>query len=422
MFRLNQRSRKDVDSGDRQVLADLAQLIGANLSGEENDPEIPEVPTGMAQRTIKSPPFSVFSVQFPVKSTFVVLSFLESRLPGVTFLTYKREDGSPPLDAVVFGRKAGMICDHPLAMRIMDDGLDPSLSSSQGTCMFGFDLRLVKDFAARPAAGEDGSHSFELSGPSLDKVTSWWNARNPIQDRVRSFMGVDLSSELTTIPGIDGKKNAKIQGTDPNFKEGGKMASPADAGISSTKTAIARASYQPDLTDSSMLQRSRAVVVDLGNACWTHRHFSEDIQTRQYRAPEVLIGSKYDTSADVWSLGCITFELLTGDLLFDPRAGEDYDRDEDHLAMFQELLGKMPKRLSLNGKYSKNFFDRKGNLKHIKQLKFWPIQDVLREKYHFSKEDSEAVADFMRPLLDFDPIARATALEALRSDWLRELD
>jgi serine/threonine-protein kinase SRPK3 len=34
------------------------------------------------------------------------------------------------------------------------------------------------------------------------------------------------------------------------------------------------------------------VIVDLGNACWTHRHFSEDIQTRQYRAPEVLIGSQ----------------------------------------------------------------------------------------------------------------------------------
>ena len=29
------------------------------------------------------------------------------------------------------------------------------------------------------------------------------------------------------------------------------------------------------------------VVVDLGNACWTYKHFSEDIQTRQYRAPEV---------------------------------------------------------------------------------------------------------------------------------------
>ena len=128
---------------------------------------------------------------------------------------------------------------------------------------------------------------------------------------------------------------------------------------------------------------------------------------------------RYDTSADMWSLGCMTFELLTGDLLFDPRAGEEYDRDEDHLAMFQELLGKMPKRLALEGKYSKSFFDKKGNLKHIKTLKFWPIQDVLMEKYHFSQQDAQGVADFMTPMLDFDPETRATALDALRSEWLR---
>lgn len=62
-------------------------------------------------------------------------------------------------------------------------------------------------------------------------------------------------------------------------------------------------------------------VVDLGNACWTFKHFTDDIQTRQYRSPEVIVGAKYHTSADMWSLGCIVFELLTGDLLFDPRAG-----------------------------------------------------------------------------------------------------
>ena len=116
----------------------------------------------------------------------------------------------------------------------------------------------------------------------------------------------------------------------------------------------------------------------------------------------------------------MTFELLTGDLLFDPRAGEDYDRDEDHLSMFQELLGKMPKRLALDGRYSSNFFDKRGNLKHIKQLKFWPIQDVLMEKYSFRKVDAQAVADFMTPLLDFDPKTRPTALDALSSDWLND--
>jgi serine/threonine-protein kinase SRPK3 len=129
---------------------------------------------------------------------------------------------------------------------------------------------------------------------------------------------------------------------------------------------------------------------------------------------------RYDTPADMWSLGCMTFELLTGDLLFDPQAGEDYDRDEDHLALFQELLGKMPKHLAVAGKYSKQFFDKKGTLKHIKTLKCWPVQDVLMEQYHYSKEDAQDVADFLTPLLDFDPKTRATALDSLRNKWLQE--
>jgi len=69
-------------------------------------------------------------------------------------------------------------------------------------------------------------------------------------------------------------------------------------------------------------------LVDFGNACWTYKQFTNDIQTRQYRCPEVILGSKYSTSADMWSFACICFELATGDVLFDPHSGDNYDRDE----------------------------------------------------------------------------------------------
>lgn len=74
-------------------------------------------------------------------------------------------------------------------------------------------------------------------------------------------------------------------------------------------------------------------IADLGNACWTHRQFSCDIQTRQYRSPEVLLSAGYDTSADIWSLACLIFELVTGDYLFDPKGSEEFSRDEDHVAL-----------------------------------------------------------------------------------------
>lgn len=37
----------------------------------------------------------------------------------------------------------------------------------------------------------------------------------------------------------------------------------------------------------------------------TDFHFTNDIQTRQYRSPEVLLGAPWDTSADIWSIACV---------------------------------------------------------------------------------------------------------------------
>jgi len=73
-------------------------------------------------------------------------------------------------------------------------------------------------------------------------------------------------------------------------------------------------------------------ICDMGNGCWTHHHFTPEIQTRQYRSPEVIIGADYNFSADIWSFACTIFEMITGDFLFEPRKGTNYDKDDDHLA------------------------------------------------------------------------------------------
>jgi serine/threonine-protein kinase SRPK3 len=46
-------------------------------------------------------------------------------------------------------------------------------------------------------------------------------------------------------------------------------------------------------------------IADLGNACWVSHHFTNDIQTRQYRSPEVILGSKWGASTDVWSMAAM---------------------------------------------------------------------------------------------------------------------
>ena len=50
-------------------------------------------------------------------------------------------------------------------------------------------------------------------------------------------------------------------------------------------------------------------IADLGNACWVGHHFTNDIQTRQYRSPEVILGSKWGASTDVWSMASMVMLL-----------------------------------------------------------------------------------------------------------------
>ncbi|XP_009196772.2 SRSF protein kinase 3 isoform X5 [Papio anubis] len=159
-------------------------------------------------------------------------------------------------------------------------------------------------------------------------------------------------------------------------------------------------------------------IADLGNACWVHKHFTEDIQTRQYRAVEVLIGAEYGPPADIWSTACMAFELATGDYLFEPHSGEDYSRDEDHIAHIVELLGDIPPAFALSGRYSREFFNRRGELRHIHNLKHWGLYEVLMEKYEWPLEQATQFSAFLLPMMEYIPEKRASAADCLQHPWL----
>ena len=106
--------------------------------------------------------------------------------------------------------------------------------------------------------------------------------------------------------------------------------------------------------------------------------YDDDIQTRYYRAPEVILMCNYDYKADVWSLACTAYELLTGSLLFDPEKDKHHSTDYHHIYWIMELLGDIPKSLLSKAKNASDFFHSSGKFKE-KKPDVHPLSIIFKE-------------------------------------------
>ncbi|XP_076447214.1 SRSF protein kinase 3-like isoform X2 [Babylonia areolata] len=294
-------------------------------------------------------------------------------------------------------------------------------SSSPDSCSQQNEAECVSNSVKEEEEGEAGD--VDSKDPPSEEVMLVETGDTPLPNPVtQTDTAVMQQSQL-----LAGLGEEEEEGADQGDMEGGG---------SSPTFGLVRMESQDDQNDSSNLNGPKSKpevdpvneictdfpvkIADLGNACWTYHHFTEDIQTRQYRCLEVLIGAGYGPPADVWSTACMAFELATGDYLFEPHSGEDYSRDEDHLAHIIELIGPIPRHIAMSGKYSREFFNRKGELRHITKLKPWGLVEVLTEKYEWDAKDAKDFASFLVPMLEFDPESRATAAQCLEHPWLKQ--
>ncbi|NXS94987.1 SRPK kinase, partial [Jacana jacana] len=159
-------------------------------------------------------------------------------------------------------------------------------------------------------------------------------------------------------------------------------------------------------------------IADLGSACWTYKPFSKEIQTQPYRALEVLLGLDYGPPADIWSTGCLAFEMATGECLFDPQPGKYFSRDDDHVARIIEVLGRIPPQIALSWNKSTKFFSRPGALLRISRLSPRSLHSILADRHKWTKDQVTPFTAFLLPALQYSPQRRATAAQCLQHPWL----
>jgi len=161
--------------------------------------------------------------------------------------------------------------------------------------------------------------------------------------------------------------------------------------------------------------RCEVKVIDLGSSCYTSDHLSSYVQSRSYRAPEVILGLPYDQRVDVWSLGCILAELSSGYVLF------QNDSLASLLARLVGILGPIPKHMLRTGRYAHRFFTKSGHPYERSSAtgQYQILQPKVTSLAARVPASDKGFAEFLRYLLSVDPHQRPSAEEALQHPWLK---
>lgn len=196
--------------------------------------------------------------------------------------------------------------------------------------------------------------------------------------------------------------------------------------------------------DDSENSKYKLVITDLGNATSNELDsFTES--TLEYNSPEFILDSEFNDKVDIWSLGCIVFEMLTNNYLFDVRSylnsiyNIDSDSDSEsscsdsssstssedtylennmYLNLCQRTLGEIPLYTVRNSNNFDMYFNKNGSFKSfIKIAKQKSILNTLTFDYNFDRNVAEEVEEFIKPMLNFDIKKRCSSQDLLNSEF-----
>lgn len=179
-------------------------------------------------------------------------------------------------------------------------------------------------------------------------------------------------------------------------------------------------------------QPFRVKVIDFGSATPRSRsNATSYLQSRYYRAPEVILGLPYDEAIDMWSLGCVLGELFLGWPLF-PGASE-----YDQLSFICQTVGAPPEAMLRNVTKASRFFNRDPvhrswvlktpqqfeavtgiASKETRKFIFKSISDLAHGSDLVHQLDCVQFVSLLSAMLTVDPSARITPSHALQHPFI----
>lgn len=293
-------------------------------------------------------------------------------------------------------------------------------------------IRLIKEIVASTLLGLEELDRLDIIHTDIKPENILCSSPDPkVLDVIETFC--QRNKEHASMVPYEALQDCVSQG-DPNH-----LVCLADFGLSvalkppNTLMSTSRGAKSDQTALGSLLGSKKEFLVEKAGTV-TNLHGTM-IQTREYRAPEVLIGLDFNTRTDLWSVGCMVFELITGEFLMDPKRCTRNERmmDVEHLVMMMQLLGPVPEeivrlRTSQNlrrppPRYIHRYFDEYGSFMYSEKYRLYPKRclDKELESYLPPSEAKGAAAFIMRCLSSYDPAKRPSASELLEDGWLLDV-
>ncbi|CRK14228.1 hypothetical protein BN1708_011106, partial [Verticillium longisporum] len=188
---------------------------------------------------------------------------------------------------------------------------------------------------------------------------------------------------------------------------------------------------QPLVRFTSYAEGFTIKLSDMGGAYFFTNPPKKPLVPLGLRAPELILGDGRNNTLDVWSFGCLIFELVTGQPLF-CIPGSDFE-DDDHILALTERLGPLPDELFKQWKTSSWYFtpERKlyncqlGGVPQGEQpllLQQTSMEDLFDQAGpEIDEEEARQVKALIRRILQYDPTKRPSPTEILEDPWMREI-
>lgn len=141
--------------------------------------------------------------------------------------------------------------------------------------------------------------------------------------------------------------------------------------------------------------------------------------TRYYMSPERIIKAPVWIEADMWSFGCMVYELITGDVLFDPYRDNNMGINSCHIALLKKIFGSIPTHMLDQGaRTSKYYIDNKFKFNYI----IGPTTNIgsLLKYNYIRKQHIPDIVKFLNYILCIDPKKRISPEECIQLEYLEQ--